>query len=112
MKIRVLLASLFVTSVGALPALAQVCPTEYDTYRDYDRRYETVTYVEASNPCAPYAWCGPRDAWGNPIYVIPVYTPVSDHGHYGYSTGAVRVNGWTGAVEHRGRNTYGDLIAY
>lgn len=72
-----------------------------------------------SNPCAPYAWCGPRDAWGNPVYAAPAYTPYPqvygyshDHGTVVYETVEPRINGWTGAVEYGPANTYGGLIIY
>lgn len=68
----------------------------------------------SGNPCAPYAGCGSRDAWGNPVYSAPAYPPYAVP--YGNPDVVVRktpephVNGWTGAVEDRPANPYRGLI--
>jgi hypothetical protein len=117
MKIRAILASLFVVSFGAVPAIAQVCDPAQVIHPRY--RAAEVPPVVYGNPCAPYAWCGPRDAWGNPVYAAPAYTPYPqvygyshDHGTVVYETLEPRVNGWTGAVEYGPANPYGGLITY
>lgn len=113
MNIRKILAALFVVSFGAAPVFAQSCPHGHD--RRPARELVVVAPSTYGNPCAPYAWCGPRDAWGNPVYTVPGYTAYPDAYGYGtvvYETVQPRVNGWTGAVEYRQPNPYGGLIAY
>ncbi|MBK8196870.1 MAG: hypothetical protein IPK75_00770 [Acidobacteria bacterium] len=114
MKVRTVLASLFITSFGAAPALAQVCDPPFDPYAGYEvvvlppaASYPPTAY---GNPCAPYAWCGPRDAWGRPVYAVPGYSA--------YPAPPARelvvpqVNGWTGAVEMRPLSSADILVAY
>jgi hypothetical protein len=120
MNIRACLASLFVVASGAAPALAQVCDPPLGYHAPYGGvsapPVVSVPQPVYGNPCAPYAWCGPRDAWGNPVYAAPAYTPYG--GTYGYPDIVVleplepHVNGWTGAVEYRPANPYGGLIIY
>ncbi len=67
------------------------------------------------NPCAPYAWCGLRDAWGNPVRAAPVFGHFPDTSGEGAEAGEIlepRVNGWTGAVEYRRPDPYAGLIVY
>ena len=120
MRIRAILASLFVVAFGAGPAVAQVCDPPYGPHSPYAAvtapLAQSVPLAVYGNPCAPYAWCGPRDAWGNPVYAAPAWPPYA--APYGYpevsaaQTLEPHVNGWTGAVEYRPANPYGGLITY
>lgn len=120
MKVRAILASLFVVTIGALPSLAQACDPAMVPHTHYDvspaQPVVSLPLTVYGNPCAPYAWCGPRDAWGNPVYVAPALPPYASP--YGYPDIVVQqplephVNGWTGAVEYRPANPYGGLITY
>lgn len=115
MKLRTLLAALFVTVFGAAPALAQVCDPPHAPYAGYAVTYPPPAQVVYGNPCAPYAWCGPRDAWGNPVYVAPAYNAYPDMSAYGaardvYEATRPQVNGWTGAVEERRYSPYDILV--
>jgi len=120
MSTRAFLASLFAAVFGAAPALGQVCDPPHGSHSPYAAvTVPPVASVPLSvygNPCAAYAWCGPRDAWGNPVYAAPDWPP------YGapcenpavvlQPTLEPHVNGWTGALEYRPANPYGGLIHY
>ena len=113
--------SMLALSFVAAPSFAQACDPTNEA-RFPGRPVEaappgtSVSLSAYGNPCAPYAWCGPRDAWGNPVYAAPAYSPSA--GTYGYPYVVVleplepHVNGWTGAAEYRPANPYGALIAY
>jgi hypothetical protein len=120
MTIRAILASLFVAAFGVSPTLAQVFDPPHGPHLPY-AAVNAPPAAEAplavyGNPCAPYAWCGPRDAWGNPIYAEPALPPYA--APYRYPDVAApqalepHVNGWTGAVEYRPANPHGGLITY
>ena|SRR3990167_3158503 len=121
MTIRKLLAALFIVSFGAMPVVAQTCPHNRDTRPAYEVTVVTpgISYPLSvnGNPCAPYGWCGARDAWGNPVYVQPSYNAYPDMSAYGAATVILEatrpsVNGWTGAVETRAYSPYDFLVAY
>lgn len=121
MNFRSVAASILALPFFAAPSFAQACDPGSET-RFPGRTVEAapppmnLPLSVYGNPCAPYAWCGPRDAWGNPVYAAPAYTPYA--GTYGYPDIVVleplepHVNGWTGAVEYRPANPYGGLITY
>lgn len=113
MKARKLLAVLALVSLRSAAACAQVCGNAYEP----DVAYGAPPPVSAPsyaavNPCAPYAWCGPRDAAGNPVYFVPGYTAYPaypaypDVSAFGAAAAVIEatrpnVNGWTGTVETR-----------
>lgn len=108
-------AGLAAMVAAALPAGAQA----YDPYAAFvapvpvpvwtPTPLPLLTPSAGGNPCAPYAWCGPRDAWGRAAYPSGCSWGCAETGGWGaaiailqgggHAAQAPRVNGWTGRVE-------------